>query len=448
MSSKTVDFTQGKILSPLLKFALPILGALLLQATYGAVDVIVVGQFCSPADVSAVAIGSNLMHTVQVFIIALAMGTTVLLGQRLGEGRADTAGSVIGNSIWLFAAVGLLLTALLLTFSDGILKLMQTPAEALVPAKEYFTICAIGAVFIVAYNVLGSVFRGIGDSKTPLIAVCIACVCNIGGDLYFVTRLKMGAAGAALATVISQGISVVLCLLMIRKKGLPFYFGKSSMTVDRDILKKVLKFGFPLALQELLVSGSFLVLAAIVNSLGVIASAGLGVAQKLIAYIMLVASSFSQALAAFVAQNVGAGKEQRGSRAMLYGMLTSFAISIFIAWSTFFHGDVLCRLFASDSEVIAAGYDYMRAYSIDVLQTSFLFCFIGYFNGCGKTRFTMIQGLFGAFVIRIPVAFYMSTLEPVSLFNIALATPTSTFFQIAVCVIYFIIIHKKKPAEV
>ena len=430
---KKSSFTQGSILAPLMRFALPVLGALILQAMYGAVDLLVVGQFGTPAGVSAVSTGSQLMHTITTVITGLSMGTTVLLGQNLGAGSNKRAGDIIGGAICLFAFLGALLTAVVTLSAEGLCALMQAPEEAFHQTVQYVSICAGGSLFIVAYNVLGSVFRGMGDSRTPLMAVIIACVVNVLGDLLFVAVFHMAASGAALATVLAQGVSVVLCLLVIRKRGLPFAFGRENIRPHREVLRRTLLLGAPIALQDLLVSISFLVLLSIVNGLGLIASAGMGVAEKLCAFIMLVPSAFSQSLSAFVAQNIGAARPERARRAMLWGMLVSFLLGCVMAWAAYFHGDVLGAAFARDAEVIAAGWDYLRAYAIDTLLVSFLFCFIGYFNGCGNTTFVMIQGLVGAFGVRIPVSWLMSRMQPPSLFRIGLATPCSTVVQICLC---------------
>ena len=430
---KKSGFTQGSILAPLMRFALPVLGALILQAMYGAVDLLVVGQFGTPAGVSAVSTGSQLMHTITTVITGLSMGTTVLLGQSLGAGSDRRAGDIIGGAICLFAFLGALLTAVVPLSAEGLCALMHAPEEAFHQTVQYVSICAGGSLFIVAYNVLGSVFRGMGDSRTPLLAVGIACAVNIAGDLLFVAGFGMAAAGAALATVLAQGVSVALCLLVIRRRGMPFPFERSNIRLHREILKRTVLLGAPIALQDLLVSISFLVLLAIVNGLGVIASAGMGVSEKLCAFIMLVPSAFSQSLSAFVAQNIGAARPDRAHRAMLWGMLSSFLLGCIMAWAAFFHGDVLGGIFSRDAEVVAAGWDYLRAYAIDTLLVSFLFCFIGYFNGCGNTTFVMIQGLVGAFGVRIPVSWLMSRMNPPSLFRIGLATPCSTVVQICMC---------------
>ena len=430
-------FTQGSILAPLMRFALPVLGALILQAMYGAVDLLVVGQFGTPAGVSAVSTGSQLMHTITTVITGLSMGTTVLLGQNIGSGDQRRCGDIIGGAICLFAMLGAVLTLLVPLTARQLCALMQAPVEAFNQSVLYVVICAAGSLFIVAYNVLGSVFRGMGDSRTPLLAVGIACAVNIAGDLLFVAGFGMAAAGAALATVLAQGVSVALCLLVIRRRGMPFPFERSNIRLHREILKRTVLLGAPIALQDLLVSISFLVLLAIVNGLGVIASAGMGVSEKLCAFIMLVPSAFSQSLSAFVAQNIGAARPDRARRAMLWGMLSSFLLGCIMAWAAFFHGDVLGGIFSRDAEVVAAGWDYLRAYAIDTLLVSFLFCFIGYFNGCGNTTFVMLQGLVGAFGVRIPVSWLMSRIEPVSLFRIGLATPCSTVVQICLCAAFF-----------
>lgn len=438
------SFTQGKILSPLLRFSLPILVALLLQAMYGAADLLIVGQFNSSADVSAVATGSQVMHTLTTVITGLSMGTTILLAQKIGQKRQDEAGKVIGSGIFLFGIIALVLTVVVELTAGPLASLMQAPTEAFDKTVEYVRICSAGTIFIVAYNVLGSIFRGLGDSKTPLLAVLIACVLNIAGDLLFVGVFGMATGGAALATVLAQSVSVILCIWIIRRRGLPFSFALSDIRFHRHLVGRTARLGAPIALQDFLVSISFLVILAIVNSLGVIVSAGVGVAEKLCAFIMLVPSAFSQALSAFVGQNVGAGQHARARRSLLCGMASSFVISLFLAYLSFFHGDILARIFSNDTPVILAAAEYLKAYAIDTLLVSFLFCFIGYFNGYGSTRFVMLQGIIGAFLVRIPVSFFMSQLKPVSLFLVGLATPCSTMVQIILCSVWFLFLLRRE----
>lgn len=441
---KTKDFTEGRILPQLLSFAFPVLLALFLQAMYGAVDLLVVGQFASSVDVSAVSTGSQIMHSITTVITGLAMGITILVGQKIGEKRPDEAGIVIGNGICLFGVLALIITVVMVAGSEVAATIMHAPEEAYEQTVAYIRICSAGTVFIVAYNLLGSIFRGIGDSKMPLITVAIACVVNIVGDLFFVSVVHLGAAGAAIATVMAQAVSVLLSLLIIRKRALPFTFQRSDIRFGKKNIVKILTLGTPIAFQELLVGISFLVIIAIVNSMGVIASAGVGVAEKLCGFIMLVPSSFMQSMSAFVAQNMGAKKPERANKALVCGIGTSVLAGCLLFYLGFFHGDLLSAIFSKDAEVIAASADYLKAYAIDCLFTAFMFCFVGYFNGCGQTFFVMLQGIIGAFCVRIPVAFLISHMADVTLFRLGLATPCSTIVQIVLCVGYFMISKRKK----
>ncbi|MBQ2062039.1 MAG: MATE family efflux transporter [Oscillospiraceae bacterium] len=436
-------FTSGPILAPLVRFTLPVLLALFLQALYGAIDLWVVGRFALAADVSGVSTGSQITQSVAIVITGLAMGITVQVGQKIGEGRPAEAGRAIGSGITLFCLLALVVTAVMAPGAGAISRLMQAPAEAMRETTAYVRICAAGTVFIVAYNVLGSVFRGIGNSRIPLYTVGIASIFNVAGDLLFVAVLHMGAAGAAIATVMAQALSVLLSLLMIRRIKLPFTLTRAHLHMDRAIVGRILGLGAPIALQDLLVSVSFLVIMAIVNTRGVIASAGVGVAEKVCAFIMLVPSSYEQAMSAFVAQNVGAGEHRRARLALRYSVLMSASVGVLMFWAAFFHGDALSWIFAKDQRIVAAGADYLRAYGIDCLLTCFLFCFIGFYNGYGRTVLVMAQGIFGAFAVRIPVAYFMSRQLSATLFHIGLATPCSTVTQILICLIALIVLRRK-----
>lgn len=441
-------FVHGSILAPLIRFTFPVLFALILQSMYGAVDVLVVGNYGTSADVSAVATGSQIMHTITAIMVGLSMGTTVLLGQNIGRGDMKAAGNTVGSGICLFTVLGALVSVIMIVFSRGLVGIMQTPAEAFEAACDYVLICGIGTLFIIAYNLIGGIFRGMGDSRTPLVAVAIACAANIGFDMLFVAGFGMGAAGAALATVLAQALSVVISLLLIRRRGLIFPFSRAQLRFDMDIIRDTLKMGVPIALQDFLVSISFLVLLAIVNSLGLIISAGVGVAEKITSFIMLVPSAFMQSMSAFVAQNMGADQPGRARRALFYGMATSFGVDVIMAAAAIFFGDKLAGIFTADPEVIHAAALYLMSYGIDTLLVSFLFCFSGYFNGCGRTSFVMMQGIIGAFCIRIPVAFLVSRIPGVSVFFIGLATPASTVVQITLCTIYFMRTERAKRISI
>ena len=440
---KENNFTSGKILSPLLRFMLPVFFAMLLQSMYGAVDLLIVGQFAESQDVSAVSTGSQMMMTITNLVTSFAMGTTILLGQRIGEGKGREGGAVVGSSICLFGMIALAFTGLVPLLSQPLSSVMNAPEEAYSATVSYIRICGFGSIFIIAYNLIGSIFRGIGDSGTPLVTVVIACVCNIAGDLLLVAVFHMGTAGAAVATVAAQGISVLISLMLLRRKELPFQFSKSDLHFHGGIIRRVTTLGLPIALQDLLVGVSFLVLLAIVNDLGFTPSAGIGVAERVCGFIMLIPAAFMQGMAAFVAQNFGAGRFDRAKRALGYAVGVSAMLAVVMFAVAFWRGDLLSGVFSKDPAVIDASADYLKAYAIDCLLTCFLFCFIGFFNGIGMTKFVMAQGIVGAFLVRVPVAFLMSREVPVSMFHIGLATPCSTVLQVLLCLICFVIANRR-----
>ena len=443
------NFAKGSIYLPLLKFSVPILLALILQSAYGMADLLIVGRFGSAADVSAVSNGSGIMQTVQSVIIGISMGTTVLMGIRIGQDKPEECGKVVEASIWLFGIMGTVMALAMVFLAGPISSLMQVPEEAFTQCVYYVRICGVGLLFITAYNVLSGIMRGIGNSQLPMITVGIACVINILGDLLLVGVFKLQAAGAAIATVSAQGISVLISILLLKKGGLPFTIKMRSLKNYFSDIVSVIKIGMPIALQSLLVSLSFRIIGIIVNELGVVVSAGVGVAEKLCMIIMLAPDAFSQAMSTVVSQNMGASNPQRARKFLLYGMLSSFAIGVVMAYIAFFHGQLLSGIFTADPDVCYASAEFLKGYAIDTLITSFMFCFVGYFNGCGKTTFVMLEGTLSAFGIRVPVAFLMSRITPVSVFKLSLATPCSSIAQLIACLIYFrILLNKEKKNSI
>ena len=438
------NFTKGKVYLPFLKFCVPILAALVLQACYGMADLLIVGRFGSASDVSAVSSGSMILQSVQSVITGLAMGTTVLMGRKIGQNRHDECGKVVEGSIWLFGILGLIFAVIMVAFAKVICNLMQVPSEALTQCVYYVSICGAGLIFITAYNVLSSIMRGMGNSKIPMITVAIACVINIFGDLLLCGVFHMAAAGAAIATVAAQGISVLCSILLLKKMNLPFKVRMKGIKEYKDIILNVVKIGLPISLQDLLVSLSFVVVMTIVNTLGVVVSAGVGVAEKLCQIIMLPPSAFSQALSAVVSQNYGAGNMKRARKFLLYAIASSFVIGLIMAYVGWFHGDFLASFFSTDSSVCQAAGEFLKGYAIDTVINSFMFCFLGYMNGYGKTTFVMLQGTISAFCIRIPVAFLMSKITPPSVFLISLATPCASICQMTAFLIFFTYLTRKE----
>lgn len=442
---KTLSLTEGKILSSLMQFAVPIFLSLLLQALYGGVDLLVVGRFATTADVSGVSTGSTLINTLTMVITGLAMGITIMVGEEIGAKHPEKAGRAIGSGICMFAVLGVLLTIGISVGAPAIATLFQAPEDAFSATVDYIRICGAGSLFIVAYNVLGAIFRGIGDSRTPLLTVFIACMINIFGDLLLVDGFGMGAAGAALATAAAQCISVIASLFIIaRKKDLPFVLTKDMIRFDGKIIGKELKLGAPVALQEVFVGTSFIVIQSVVNSFGVVFSAGVGIAEKVCAFVMLVPSAYMQSMSAFVAQNIGAGKKDRAKKALRYSVITAFGVGVIMLALLLFKGDFLAAIFTKDSEVVQATYSYLKAYAIDCLICPMMFCFIGYFNGREKTLFVMLQGFAGAYLVRLPIVIAMSHVAGVDLFHIGLGTPASSLVQILLCIGFYYYLNKKE----
>jgi len=436
MEHSTNDFTQGNIVKKLIQFMIPILGALILQAMYGAVDIFVVGKFGTTEGISGVSTGSSVVNLVIFTVAGLAMGVTVLIAQFLGEEKPEKVGKIIGGAVALFVTIALILMVVMLVFARPLSRLMQAPKEALELTVLYVRICGGGIIFIIAYNVISSVFRGLGDSKMPLIFVMIACVVNILGDLLFVAVFKMNVAGAAIATVLAQAVSVILSIVIIRRKKLPFKISRKDIGFHNGITR-ILKVGWPIAFQEVLTQLSFLALIAFINCLGLEASSGYGVANKLVGFVMLVPGALMQSMAAFVGQNVGAKKEDRAKKAMAVGMIFGGCVGIFIGLLTFFKGDVLASAFTNDPEVIIRAFEYLKGFAPEAVVTAILFSFIGYFNGHGQTLWVMLQGIMQSFFVRIPMSYIMSVQPNADLTRIGLAAPTATVFGILINAIYF-----------
>ena len=442
MRSEKNDFTQGSILKKLAAFMLPILGALVLQAAYGAVDLLVVGRFGSTIGLSAVSTGSQVLNLVTFVVTQLAMGVTVLIARYLGEKKPELIGSVIGGAAVVFTLLSAVLFVVMVGFARSISVLMQAPAEAVALTASYVRICGSGIFFIVAYNLLAAVFRGLGDSKSPLLFVLVACVVNIIGDLVLVAGFHLDAAGAAIATVAAQAVSVVCAVVILLKKKLPFTIRKSDFRLNLQS-RKFLSIGLPLALQEFLTQLSFLALCAFVNRLGLEASSSYGVACKIVNFAMLIPSSLMQSMASFVSQNMGAGNPKRAKKAMFTGIGIGLAFGCAMFALVFFRGDLLSNVFTTDVAVIQNAFAYLKGFAPETLATAVLFSMVGYFNGSDKTVWVMVQGLVQTLLVRLPMAYIMSIQPNASLTMIGLAAPTSTVVGIVLNVCFFLALERR-----
>lgn len=417
-------------------FALPYMFSNLLQVLYGSADMFVVGQFGHTFDVSGVSIGSQTMSLITNLVLGLTTGVTVLLGQYLGSKSYRDLSKTIGGAIVLFLIIALGLTFVMLSFNNEITLLMNTPKEAIEATKSYLSICSAGIIFIVGYDVVSSILRGLGDSKTPLLFVFIACMINIVVDFVLVGYFHMGAKGAAIATISAQGFSFLFALVYLCKKGIGYSFYKEDICFSKDI-QKIMQIGFPLGLQSILVNISFLIITIIVNQMGLIASASLGVVEKLMGFLMLPDMALGSALASLIALNVGAKQYKRAKQTLKYTIMISLTFAIVVTTICEIDGTILTRIFINNQDVIKNGALYLKTYSIDCLFTSFLFCINGYLNGYERTVFTMVHSLVATFVGRIPLTLLFSKIPNVTLFHMGIAAPLSTMIFLVMIFIYF-----------
>ncbi len=430
------NLTQGGIYKTLLKFAIPYLIANFLQSVYGAADMMIVGWYSDSAGISAVYTGTQIMMILTCAITGLAMGGTIQIAQFYGADKKQDAVQTISTLFTLFAGIAAVLTVGMLLLAPVMLKALQTPAEAVEQARQYVLICSGGIIFIVGYNVISAILRGLGDSVSPLLFIGIACVMNIVLDLVFVGGFHWGAAGAAAATSASQAVSMIMAILYLSKRDFIFQFKRKNFRIYKDKAKNIFKLGLPVCLQESILNLSFLFIAAIVNSLGVTASAAVGICEKFESFAMLPAFAFSGAIATITAQNIGAEQPQRAKKSLKASILLSFGCSVFFfVWVQLFPASVL-QLFKADAQVTLAGIQYIRPFSFDFMLVAFCFCLNGFFNGCGKTTFSMINGIATSLFIRVPLAYILTTNATTSLAGIGISTPAASAVSVAVSLWY------------
>jgi len=440
---KAFSLTEGRVAPTLVRFALPFMLSSLLQSLYGAADLFVVGQYAGAAAVSGVSIGSQIMSTVTMLILSLSMGGTVLIGNCIGQKNHEGAATAIGTMTALFALFAVLLTPLMLLGTNVGVALMQTPPEAVADARDYVFTCSLGLPFIIGYNALSGIFRGLGDSKTPVYFVTMATVINIIADFWLVGGLKMGATGAAVATLAAQGLSFLAALLYLRKTGFSFPFTRHHLRLNGSAAKRILKVGAPLALQSTSVHLSFLIITAIINTMGLIASAAVGVTEKIMAFAFLPPDAFAAAVAAMTAQNIGAGKPRRALQSLKWSIVFSLVFGLLVCGFANLFPEVLPAIFTTDSQVIRAAGLYMRTYSVDCILVSFVFSFNNYFSGCGNAMISMIHNVIATFAVRIPVTLVMSRMANASLLHMGLAAPAASLLSIFICAGYFLWLQKK-----
>lgn len=406
---KENDLTKGNIFQTLLLFAVPFLIANVLQSLYGAVDLFVVGKYCSAESVAAVSTGTQVTQIITSLITGLTLGSTILIGDYMGRKEYEYVKKTIGTTLTIFAAAALVLTVLMLMFERQLLIALKTPQESFSLTMEYVTVCSLGNIFICGYNAISAILRGYGDSTRPMIFVGIACVINIVLDFVFVKFCGLNVIGTALATVISQGVSMAIAIVYLKKKDFLFDFRLKSFRPVKEIGKRLAFVGIPISLQELMIRISFLYLTAVMNNCGVYAASVVGIGAKYDVFAMLTATSMANALAAITAQNIGAGKPQRARKSLWYGLgFALFVSCLFWLWAQVSPQSMI-GVFSKDANVIAAGIPYFKSCSYDYILVTIVFCLNGYLNGEQKTLWTMVSSCAGALVLRIPMVYLFSS---------------------------------------
>ena len=441
------DLTSGSVMKNLLFFSLPYLLSFFLQTLYGMADLLIIGQFGSVADTTAVSVGSQVMHMLTVMIVGLAMGATVNIGQAVGGKDSRKAALFTGNTVTLFMGLSLVLTFLLLILRNAIVSAVSTPADAVAGTVDYLTICFIGIPFITAYNIISAVFRGMGDSKSPMYFIAVACAANIVLDYLFIGALGMGPAGAALGTTLSQAVSVVISLIFVKRRKTDFALKKADLKPDKQITGKILKIGVPVAMQDGFIQIAFMVITVIANRRGLNDAAAVGIVEKIIGFLFLVPSSMLSAVSALGAQNIGAQKPERARKTLLYAIFIAAGFGGTAAVIMQFLADGAVSLFTDSAAVIRLGGGYLRGYAWDCLFAGIHFAFSGYFCACGKSGISFLHNIIAILLARVPGSYLMSSMFPETLYPMGLATAAGSLLSAIICAAAFVIITAREKNE-
>lgn len=441
------DLTSGSVFRNILYFALPYLLSYFLQTLYGMADLYIIGIYNGVEHTTAVSVGSQVMHMITVMIVGLAMGTTVTVGRAIGAKRPDRASAAIGNTITLFLGVSVALTAVLLLSVKWIVAAMSTPTEAVPGTVQYLTVCFLGIPFITAYNIISSIFRGLGDSKSPMYFIAVACVCNIALDYLFIGGLHLGAMGAALGTTVAQTVSVMVSLLVIRMRKTGVSVGRAHMKPQKEMLGQLLKIGAPVALQDGLIQIAFIVITVIANRRGLNDAAAVGIVEKMIGVVFLVPSSMLSTVSALSAQNIGAGKYKRAAETLRDCTMIAVGFGMVVSVMIQFFAEPTVGWFTKDAEVVILGAQYIRGYIWDCIFAGVHFCFSGYFCAYGKSSISFLHNILSIVCVRVPGAYLASRLFADTLFPMGLAAPAGSLLSVLICLAAFILLQKKNACE-
>ena len=436
------NLTTGSVFKNIVIFSLPYFLSYFLQTLYGLADLFIIGQYEGVASTTAVSVGSQVMHMLTVMIVGLAMGTTVSIGRAVGAGDKKRMSACVGNTVTLFMLVSVVLTAALVLLVDPIVSVMSTPAEAVDGTARYLTVCFIGIPFITAYNIISSIFRGMGDSKSPMYFIAVACAANIALDYLFMGAMRLGPVGAALGTTLAQAISVLVAFIAIRRRR-SVAVSRGDLRPRRDVMGQILGIGMPVALQDGLIQIAFILITVIANLRGLTDAAAVGIVEKLISFLFLVPSSMLSTVSAIGAQNIGAGDYGRAKQTMWYAIGIAVGFGVIVSALFQFIAEPVVGLFTPDEGVIAAGGQYMHGYIFDCLFAGIHFCFSGYFCACGKSIISFIHNISGVALVRVPGAYLMSKMYPATLLPMGLATAAGSILQVLICIVAYRIICRR-----
>ena len=440
------NLTTGSVFKAILTFTLPYLLSYFLQTLYGMADLYITGRFCGVDSITAVANGSQVMHMLTVIIVGLAMGSTVIIGHAVGAGNMRDAEAAIGNTVTLFMAVSLGFTAVLVAAVRPLVGLIGVPAEAVPGTVQYLTICFIGIPFITAYNIISSIFRGLGDSKSPMYFIAVACAANIALDILFIGPMALGPVGAALGTTLSQTLSVIVALFGIRRHKTGLRLSRQNFRPRKGVLGRILKIGLPAAVQDGCIQVAFIIITIIANHRGLTDAAAVGIVEKIISFLFLVPSSMLSTVSALGAQNIGAGKHDRVDAILRYAIGIGLTFGLIVAVAVQFIAPSVVRPFTSDEAVVLAGASYIRGYIFDCLFAGVQFSFSGYFCAYGKSGLSFLHNTLSILLVRVPGAYLASKFFPQTLLPMGLASACGSLFSILVCVIAYHWLKRQQKA--
>ncbi len=440
------DLTRGSVPGNLFRFSLPFLASYFLQTLYGMADLVIIGQYEGVASTTAVSVGSQVMHMITVMIVGLAMGSTVAISHAVGAGDGKRAERDIGGTIAVFTLVAVVLTVVLMLLKNVIVAVMSTPEEAVEGTKAYLQICFLGIPFITAYNIISGIYRGLGDSRTPMFFVLAACITNIVLDIVFMGPLSLGPAGAALGTTLSQALSVVIALIHLLHTRSGLRVERRFIRFDGEIIKPILRTGIPIAAQDGLIQVAFIIITIIMNRRGLTDAAAVGIVEKVISFLFLVPSSILSSVSALCSQNIGAGKERRADETLYWALLSAVVFGLVVSIVIQFTAERVVSIFTTDEAVIVSGGQYLRGYVFDTLFAGIHFAFSGYFCAVNKAWISFVHNITAIVLMRIPGVYVLSNLYPDNLFPVGLATVSGSLLSAVICLVAFIILRRKRSS--